>query len=205
MRVIGVVGPAGSGKSTVCRILSRREGVVHIDCDRLGWETYRPGGPAYLPILARFGEGILASDGTVDREKLGALVFSDPQAKRDLEEIVHPLVMDMVEQKLAEARKKEAKMALVEGALLLSSPHAKPELFDLFIWLSVNPEKRENRLRAAGLSEETIRRRFSAQEELVPPRFPNVIVVDGKGPPAEVARRVLSAITDYFGGAPTKL
>lgn len=203
--MIGVVGPAGSGKSTVCRILSRREGVVHIDCDRLGWETYRPDGPAYLPILARFGEEILALEGTVDRAKLGALVFSDPQAKRDLEEIVHPLIMARVERELGEARKKGVRLALVEGALLLSSPHVKLELFDLFVWLSVDAEERGNRLRAAGLSEEAIQRRFSAQEELVPPRLPNVVVVDGKGPPAEVARRVLSVITSYFEGAPTKL
>ncbi len=203
MRVVGIVGPAGSGKSTACRILSRRTGVVHVDCDRLAWETYRPGGPAYLPVLARFGEGILGPDGTVDRTKLGALVFSDPKAREDLERIVHPLVMEAVARELEEARKKGAHLALVEGALLLSSPHARRGLFDLFLWLSVPEEERRRRLLAAGLSVEAIQRRFSAQAELAPPKLSNVVVVDGEGPPAEVARRVLSAIENYFGSAPT--
>lgn len=203
MRVVGIVGPAGSGKSTVCRILSRRKGVVHIDCDRLAWDTYRPGGLAYLPVLARFGEGILGPDGTVDRAKLGALVFSDSKAKEDLEKIVHPLVMEAVERELQKAREKGAQLALVEGALLLSSPHVRRDVFDLFLWLSVSEEERRRRLLAAGLSVEAIQRRFIAQAELVPPRLPNVVIVDGEGPPAEVARRVLSAIENYFSSAPT--
>lgn len=203
MWVIGVVGPAGSGKSTVCRILSRRSGVAHIDCDRLAWETYRPGGPAYLSLIAHFGEGILAPDGSVDRAKLGALVFADPKAKAELEKMVHPLVMEELERILAREQKRGTKMALVEGALLLSSPHVRREAFDLFVWLSVPEEERRRRLLASGLDEETIARRFSAQAELLPPKIPNLLVVEGVGAPAEVARRVLSAIESYFEEAPT--
>ena len=199
MKTIGVAGPAGSGKSTVCRILSQKTGVVHIDCDRLAWETYRPGGPSYFRLIERFGDGILAQDGSVDRQKLGALVFSDPKAKADLEEIVHPLVMEALKELLALERAKGTKMALVEGALLLSSPHVKREEFDLFIWLSVPEEERRARLLASGLDAETVTRRLSAQADLVPPKIPNLVTVDGKGPPEEVAERVFSAIERYFG------
>ncbi len=205
MRVIGIAGPAGSGKSTVCRILSRRSGVVHIDCDHLAWETYRPGGPAYLPLLARFGEGILAPDGAVDRAKLRAIVFADPKAKADLEEIVHPLVMEALETILDRERKRGTKMALVEGALLLSSPHVRREAFDLFVWLSVSEKERQKRLLASGLDSKTVAQRFSAQADLVPPKIPNLLVVDGEGTPAEVARRVLLAIESYLGEALTNL
>lgn len=203
MRVIGVVGPAGSGKSTVCRILSQRPGIVHVDCDRLAWETYRPGGPAYPRLLARFGNQILAEDGSVDRRKLAALVFNDPKAKEELEDIVHPLVMEVLVRIISRERAKGTKMVLVEGALLLSSPHVNRAVFDLFIWLSVPEEERRRRLLASGLDGETVARRFSAQAGLTPPEIPNLIKVDGKGDPEEVAQRVLFAIEGYFEKAPT--
>lgn len=199
MKTVGIVGPAGSGKSTVCHILSQKAGVVHIDCDRLAWETYRPGGPGYSCLIDRFGARILAQDGSVDRQKLGALVFSDPKAKADLEEIVHPLVMEALKELLAQERAKGTKMALIEGALLLSSPYIKREEFDLFIWLSVPEEERRRRLLASGLGTEIVARRLSAQADLIPKEIPNLIIVDGKGPPEEVAKRVLSAIERYFG------
>lgn len=90
MRVIGIAGPAGAEKTAVAKLLARRPGFARVDCDELAWDSYRPGGPAYDRLLARFGKGILQADGSVDRTKLAAFVFSDAQAKRDLEIIVHP-------------------------------------------------------------------------------------------------------------------
>jgi dephospho-CoA kinase len=198
MRVVGIVGPAGSGKSTVCRILSRRPRILHINCDELAWETYRPGGPAYLALLSRFGEGILAQDRTVDRKKLGELISRDPKAKADLEAIVHPPVMEAVKERVAKARQEGKTLTLVEGALLLSSPHVDRSFFDAFVWLSVPEEERKARLLSAGLDEESVARRLALQADLLPPRLPNLLLVDGRGPPAEVARRVLSALKAYF-------
>lgn len=205
MKVVGIAGPAGAGKSTVCRILSRRPEIVHIDCDQLAWETYRPGGPAYLPLLSRFGEGILAEDRTVNRKKLGKIVSQDPKAKADLEAIVHPHVMEAIKERVAKARQEGRKLALVEGALLLSSPHVDHSFFDAFLWLSVPEEERKARLLASGLDEESVARRLVLQADLLPPRLPNLLLVDGRGPPAEVARRVLSALHAYFGEAFTSL
>ncbi|MCS7239794.1 MAG: dephospho-CoA kinase [Candidatus Bipolaricaulota bacterium] len=203
MWVIGVTGPAGSGKSTVCRILARQPGFVHIDCDRLGWETYQPNGPAYAHLLARFGNEILAEDGSIDKKKLSKLVFSDPKAKADLEALVHPHIMAAVKEALSRERGRGGKVALVEGALLLVSPHVDRDLFDLFVWLSVPQEERRARLRAAGVDEETIEHRFLAQANLTPPNLPNVLVIDGCGSAAEVACRVLHAIRTYLRTVPT--
>ncbi len=204
MRVIGLAGPAGTGKSTVARMLARRPGFAHLDCDALAWDTYRPGGPAYLELLARFGQEILNPDGTVNREKLGALVFSDPRARKDLEGLVHPWVMEALRRKAAEAEGKGTQYLLVEGALLLHSPHVERSFFDLFLWLSVPEGERRRRLRAAGVPERLIAQRLAAQAGLTPPLLPNLIVVNGEGPPAEVAQRVLQVITAYFGATSTR-
>lgn len=204
MKVIGLAGPAGTGKSTVARMLARRPGFAHLDCDALAWAAYRPGGPAYLGLLARFGQEILNPDGTVNREKLGALVFSDPRARKDLEEVVHPWVMEALRRKATEEKRKGTQYLLVEGALLLHSSHVDRDFFDLFLWFSVPEEERRRRLRAAGVPERLIEQRFAAQADLTPPLLPNLVVVNGEGPPAEVAQRVLQVITAYFGATPTR-
>jgi dephospho-CoA kinase len=134
----------------------------------------------------------------VDRKKLGELISRDPKAKADLEAIVHPPVMEAVKERVAKARQEGKTLALVEGALLLSSPHVDRSFFDAFVWLSVPEEERKARLLSAGLDEESVARRLALQADLLPPRLPNLLLVDGRGPPAEVARRVLSALKAYF-------
>lgn len=91
MIAIGLTGGIGSGKSTVAALLVER-GAVLIDADRLAREVVEPGRPAYDQIRARFGDGVVASDGSIDRPALAAVVFADEAARRDLNGIVHPEV-----------------------------------------------------------------------------------------------------------------
>ena len=197
MKVIGVAGPAGAGKSTVCRMLARRPGIGHVDCDQLAHATYRPGGPAYLRILSRFGEDILTPSGGINREKLAELIYSDPQAKHDLEAIVHPLVMEELKGEIRRHRELGTRWLLVEGALLLSSPYVDRSLFDVFVWLSAPEEERRRRLLAAGVPWESVEARLEAQRDLSPPKADCMYLVDSSGPPAEVATRVLSLLRDF--------
>ncbi len=194
MKVIGVAGPAGTGKSTVCRMLARRPGVAFVDCDALAWQSYRPGGPSYAPLIARFGEEILSDDGTVDRARLGDLVLGDPSARGDLEEIVHPAVMQYLQRTTAEHRSRGTAVLLVEGALLLSSPHVDRQAFDLFVWLYAPEEVRRGRLLSAGLEGTLVRRRMEAQADLAPPVDARVYPVDASGPPIHVADRIWSLV-----------
>lgn len=197
MKVIGVAGPAGTGKSTVCRMLARRPGVAFVNCDELAWRTYRPGGPSYAPLIARFGEEILSHDGTVDRKRLGDTALRDPAARTDLEEIVHPAVMQLLHRTIAEHRAHRTAVLLAEGALLLSSPHVDRQAFDLFVWLYAPEEVRRGRLLSAGLGGAVVRRRMEAQADLVPPVDPRVYPVDATGPPIHVADRVWSLIQTF--------
>lgn len=91
MRRLGLTGGIGSGKSTVARLLAER-GAVIVDADEIAREVVVPGGSAYAPLVQRFGEGVLASDGTVDRAALAAVAFADPRALADLNAITHPLI-----------------------------------------------------------------------------------------------------------------
>jgi dephospho-CoA kinase len=88
---VGLTGGIGSGKSAVADLLVAR-GAVLIDADQLARDVVAPGGPAYQPLVDRFGSGIVASDGTIDRPALAAVAFADEAARTDLNAITHPAI-----------------------------------------------------------------------------------------------------------------
>jgi dephospho-CoA kinase len=101
--VVGLTGGIGSGKSTVSGLLADR-GAVIIDADAIVRELQAPGGEAYVGIVDRFGAGVVAADGTLDRPALAALVFNDEAARADLNKLTHPLVgREMMARLAAEA------------------------------------------------------------------------------------------------------
>jgi dephospho-CoA kinase len=103
MLVVGLTGGIGSGKSTVSSLLASR-GAVIIDADAIVRELQAPGGEAYVGIVERFGPGVVAADGTLDRPALAALVFNDEAARADLNRLTHPLVgREMMTRLAAEA------------------------------------------------------------------------------------------------------
>lgn len=93
--IVGLTGGIASGKSTVGGFL-REHGAVVIDADRVAHEVMAPGGAAYDDVVDRFGRDVLDHDGRIDRVRLGAVVFADPQARRDLEARVHPRVREEI-------------------------------------------------------------------------------------------------------------
>ena len=102
MLAVGLTGGIGSGKSTVGELLVQR-GAVLIDADRIAREVVVPGGPAYRPLVDRFGAGILAADGTIDRASLAAVAFADADSLAALNAITHPAISAvMAERRAAE-------------------------------------------------------------------------------------------------------
>jgi len=150
-------------------------------------------------LLARFGEEILSPSGAVDRSRLAKLCLQNPDAKRALEEIVHPHVMETVRRAIEHHAREGAELVLVEGALLLSSPHVERAMFDLYIWLHAPEDVRRKRLLDAGVPWEQVEARLRAQRDLTPPRAGNVYAVDTCGPPAQAAQRVRSIIQRAAG------
>ncbi len=100
--LIGLTGNIATGKSEVARMLAEL-GARVIDADRVAHEVMRPGGPAYDAVVKAFGPEILADDGTIERGKLGAIVFRDPDALRRLEAAVHPATIAEVARRIGRA------------------------------------------------------------------------------------------------------
>jgi dephospho-CoA kinase len=91
MLAVGLTGGIGSGKSAVADLLVQR-GAVLIDADQVAREVVAPGGPAYQPLIDRFGTGIVAPDGTIDRPTLAAVAFANEETRLELNAITHPAI-----------------------------------------------------------------------------------------------------------------
>jgi dephospho-CoA kinase len=91
MLAVGLTGGIGSGKSTVADLLVQH-GAVLVDADQVARDVVVPGGPAYQPLIDRFGPGIVAADGTIDRPALAALAFADDESRLALNAITHPAI-----------------------------------------------------------------------------------------------------------------
>jgi dephospho-CoA kinase len=120
-KVIGLTGGIGCGKSTVAAMLADL-GAVVIDADVIGHETYRPGSDGWRRVTEAFGPDIVGPDQTIDRKKLGAIVFTDPEALRRLNAIVHPLIFDEIRRRIEALRQtRPPRLIVVEAAVLIEA------------------------------------------------------------------------------------
>ena len=161
MIVIGLTGGIGSGKSEVGRIL-RELGAELIDADRVGHEAYKPNTETWQAVVQAFGDEILQPDGEVDRRKLGAIVFSDADAMARLNGIMHPRILEMIQERLEALRGQGARVAVVEAAILIEAGWTS--LVDE-VWVTDSTEETvvERVGRRNNLDADEIRRRISSQ------------------------------------------
>ncbi|MCI3244043.1 dephospho-CoA kinase [Streptomyces spinosisporus] len=183
---VGLTGGIGAGKSEVSRLLVAC-GAVLIDADRIAREVVEPGTPGLAAVVEAFGEEVLAPDGSLDRPKLGSIVFADPQKLALLNSIVHPLVG---------ARSRELEEAAAEDAVVVHDVPLLTEnnlagLYDLVIVVDASPETQLDRLvRLRGMTEEDARARMAAQATREQRRKIADVVIDNDVPLADLERRV---------------
>ena len=161
MYVIGLTGGIGSGKSTVARVLEEK-GATVLSADLIGHEVYNPGRPAWQELVNEFGREIVADDGTIDRKKLGAIVFSDPKHLAALNSIVHPRMKGMMRERLAALAREGVAITVLEAALLFE---AKWDDLADEVWVTaLAPEIAARRTsERSGLPEEQVLERIKSQ------------------------------------------
>lgn len=165
MRLVGLTGGIGSGKSSVGRLLAAH-GAVVIDADRVAREIVEPGEPALDEIVARFGPAILDDQGQLDRAALAAIVFDDEESRRDLEEITHPRIGERILARIAEVAggehvDGEDHVVIVEHPLLIEKGQA--DAYENLVVVLADEERRLERLAARGVDAADARARMRAQ------------------------------------------
>ena len=161
MIVIGLTGGIGSGKSEVSRML-KELGAEVIDADLVGHEAYQPHTEAWEAVVAAFGEEIIQPNEEVDRKKLGAIVFSDPEALAYLNSIMHPRMYDMIHERLEGLRTQGTEVAVVEAAILIEAGWT-PLADEVWVTDSNEDVVVERVRQRNNLPEDEIRRRIRSQ------------------------------------------
>jgi dephospho-CoA kinase len=186
MLKVGLTGGIGAGKSEVSRLLVKC-GAVLIDADRIAREVVAPGTPGLASVVEAFGEEILAADGSLDRPRLGAIVFADAERLATLNAIVHPLVGTR-SRELEEAAAEDA--VVIHDVPLLTENSLAP-LYDVVIVVDAAPETQLDRLvRLRGMTEDDARARMAAQATREQRREIADIVIDNDVPLEELEQRV---------------
>ena len=134
-----MAGAINSGKSTVCALLEKK-GAKIVSADRIGHGLLAKEGTLYRKVVARFGEGILNEDGSIDREELGREVFADPAALKDLNGIVHPDLIEALRTKVRDMRVRESGIGVIDAALI--PEWGLQDEFDAYVYVDAPKEKR---------------------------------------------------------------
>jgi dephospho-CoA kinase len=182
---IGLTGGIGSGKSTVSALLAAR-GAVIVDADRIAREVVEPGTPGLAQVVEAFGDGVLTADGSLDRPALATVVFSDPEARRRLDGIVHPLVRARAAE-LAAAAPPDA-VLVNDVPLLVETGQASS--YDLVLVVEADAATRVSRLVERGLTVEDARARIAAQATDEQRRAVADVLLDNSGSPEQLAEQV---------------
>ena len=188
MYLIGLTGGIASGKSTIATRLAEH-GAVVIDADVLSREAVEPGTPGLAAIAARFGPDVIGPAGALDRPALGAIVFSDDQARADLNAIVHPEVKRRSQARITEASADPAAIVVYDVPLLVETGRA--DEFDLVVVASAPESVRADRLvELRGLGRSEAERRIAAQATEAQRTAVADVVIDTAGTLAQTLEQV---------------
>ena len=198
-RVVGLTGGIGTGKSTVARLLAAL-GASVIDADAIVHELQAPGTPLLARIAEAFGEEMLRPDGSLDRERLGRLVFADPAARKRLNDLVHPAVGAEMLRRLAAARAAGVPLVVLDIPLLLEGRARSAEpgraktasdlVSEVIVVYAREAQQIERQVARDGATPEHARERVAAQLPIEEKRRLADHVIDNSGSLADTERQV---------------
>jgi dephospho-CoA kinase len=185
---IGLTGNIGCGKTTVGAMLQEL-GADYVDADQLVHELLGPDSPMVDQLARRFGTDLVKADGSIDRRRLGAIVFADAAALRELEALLHPAVRVVVRRRMAEA----TAPAIVVDAIKLIESGLYKEMNSVWVVTCESADQQRRLIQLRGLTVEEVRARVAAQ----PPQAEKLpfadVVIDNSGAPEATRRQVIAA------------
>ena len=165
MLVVGLTGGVASGKTTVSRLL-REEGAYVIDADQIARDLVQPRTPAWREVVRVFGNEILGPDDSIDRKKLAAVVFSNPQQRGLLEGMIHPRIREEIDRRVEEIRKKDPEGVVVVDAALLVETGGYRRMDRLIVVTATEAQQKERFGRRTGATEQEAQGIISSQMAL---------------------------------------
>jgi len=191
MYVIGLTGGIASGKSTVSKILFEA-GAFILDADQIAHDVVKPHSPAWADIVNTFGKAVLCTDRTVDRRKLGNIIFQDEPARKRLEAIMHPHVRQCIDENLTEYARQDGKIAVVDVPLLyeVGWQQLANEVWVVYVERDTQLQRLLNR---NGLSPAQARARIAAQMDLAAKAGLADVVIDNSRELQYTRSQVLAA------------
>lgn len=201
MKTIGLTGGIGSGKSTVAAMLEKF-GAVVIHADTVGHEVYRPHTEGWQRVVTAFGPEVLAPDQSVDRKKLGAVVFADPDARARLNAIVHPLIAAEIGRRIAAYRQAGTIQAVVVEAAVLIEANWLTLVDEVWLVTADRGAVVERLASQRNLPPDEVDRRIGAQLSDRERRPHATVVIRNTGSMAELREQVRALWTQAVGSTP---
>ncbi len=197
MKLVGLTGGVGSGKSTVAEMM-RELGAEVVDADEATHAVYEPGSPGFDAVVREFGDAYV-DGGRIDRSRLGELVFRDDDARRRLNSIVHPLVRDWMAQRTAEAAERGTEVVVQDVPLLFEN--GLERLFSSVVLVYVPEEVQVERLVSGrGFAPERARAMIAAQMPIENKRGLAHHVINNSGTREETQAQVKAVWKQLAGG-----
>lgn len=190
MKVIGITGGVGAGKSEILRYLKEKYSAMVVEADKVGHFLMEPGGACYYSIVEKFGSSILNADQTINRGKLGKIVFADPALLEALNKIIHPRVKSHIVSEIAKERAyHRTEYFVVEAALLLEDHY--DVICDELWYIHTDEAVREKRLKETrGYDDEKIAGIMENQKSPEEFRSACQIVIDNSGDLTDTYRQI---------------
>jgi dephospho-CoA kinase len=186
---IGLTGGIATGKSTVARLLTER-GAILIDLDRIAREVVEPGQPSLLRIAERFGQAILLEDGSLDRKKLGAVVFAEPAERKALEAIIHPAIRSVMKERMEYHEGNSPDKLVVVDVPLLYESGLESYFQQIMVVYIPREEQLLRLLERDKLTDEEAQNRLQSQMDIEEKKRRADILINNSGSLAETEQQI---------------
>jgi dephospho-CoA kinase len=188
--IVGLTGGIATGKTTVADMF-RRAGAHIIDADRIAHQVVTPGQPAWDAIVATFGAQVLRSDGAIDRERLGAVVFKDAGLRKKLEDIVHPRVWSRMGEQIEWHRRQSPGGLIILDVPLLIETGRHSALAEVILVYTPQSIQMQRLMHRDGISRQAALERIHAQMPIEEKRLLATTVIDNSGCPTRTEEQAL--------------